>query len=220
MNPFGLYCLLSLAEWKHGDSQLDMHCSNLHSSQFSKPHAHLEYIQNIVQHWYWFWSSLNMCLKTGMVPHISCLRLNLDKFTFYKMHIIWSAFLSSSMWPWLSAHFIYPVCMCVCTFTCAVCVCVHGSVCNPWHCWHLSHLQLCQSLLWRRACSMHCRMFSSIHVLYLIAAGSAPSYPVVTNKNVSNWWHMSPGWQNSLYLGSSVLWSFLRIMNMFICMFL
>ena len=124
MNPFGLYCLLSLAEWKHGDSQLDMHCSNLHSSQFSKPHAHLEYIQNIVQHWYWFWSSLNMCLKTGMVPHISCLRLNLDKFTFYKMHIIWSAFLSSSMWLWLSAHFIYPVCMCVCMFTCAVCVCM------------------------------------------------------------------------------------------------
>ena len=82
------------------------------------------------------------------------------------MHIIWSAFLSSSMWPWLSADFIYPVCMCVCMFMC-VSVCVHGRVYKPWHCWHLSHLPLCQSLLWRRACSMHCRVVSSIRVLYL-----------------------------------------------------
>lgn len=105
-------------------SQLDMHCSNLHSSPFSKPHAHLEHIWNIVQHWYWFWSSLSMCLKAGMVPHISCLRLNLDKFTFYKMYIIWSAFLSSSMWPWLSAHFIYPLCVCVCVHVWCMCVCM------------------------------------------------------------------------------------------------
>lgn len=63
-------------------SRLDMHCSILYSSQFSKPHAHLQHIWNIVQHWYWFWGSLSVCLKIGMVPHISCLRLNLDKFTF------------------------------------------------------------------------------------------------------------------------------------------